>query len=242
MTRMPACGYNLAGASIIEVTLMTRQSDPSGAMSGAASADAASSLAAASPASPAVMSLIEFTDGLSVEARTEAWLAHEARLKASLPGAGVVDRATLSSRTGLDMIQGMADGRTPRAPIGDVVDMVPVEASVGRMVFQGRPSRRFYNPIGTVHGGWIATLLDSAVGCAVHTTLSPGQGYTTLELKVNYLRAVTDRTGPLRAEGRVLHVSRQIGLADGRLYDAAGKVYAHATTTCLIFPLPAAAG
>jgi uncharacterized protein (TIGR00369 family) len=170
----------------------------------------------------------------------QAWEALEARLRESRPAAGVVDRASLAQRSGLDMIQGMVDGRTPPAPIGDVVDMIAVEAVSGRMVFQGRPSRRFYNPIGTVHGGWIATLLDSAVGCAVHTMLVPGQGYTTLELKVNYLRAVTDQTGPLRAEGRVLRLSRQVGLADGRLFDAAGKIYAHATTTCLIFPLPPA--
>jgi uncharacterized protein (TIGR00369 family) len=89
-----------------------------------------------------------------------------------------------------------------------------------------------------VHGGYIATLLDSAVGCAVQTMIAKGFGYTTLELKLNYLRPVTDRTGPVRAEGRVINVSRQIGTAEGRLVDAGGKLYAHATTTCLIFPIP----
>jgi uncharacterized protein (TIGR00369 family) len=132
----------------------------------------------------------------------------------------------------------MFDGRMPPAPIGAVVDMVPVEASAGRVVFQGQPDRRFYNPIGSVHGGWIATLMDSAVGCAVHSSLAAGQGFTTLELKVNFLRAVTDATGPLRAEGRTIHLGRQTALADGQLYDAAGRVYAHATTTCLVFALP----
>jgi uncharacterized protein (TIGR00369 family) len=86
-----------------------------------------------------------------------------------------------------------------------------------------------------VHGGFHATLLDSCVACAIHTTLEAGQGYTTIELKVNYIRALTDRVGPVRAEGRVIHAGKQIGTAEGKLVDADGKLYAHATTTCLIF-------
>lgn len=188
---------------------------------------------------PITAATVTFDDGLDVAQRTAAWLEHAARLRDALPPSGVVDLATLASRSGLEMIQGLCDGRTPPPPIGESVDMLPVEATSGRTVFQGQPARRFYNPIGSVHGGWIATLMDSAVGCAVHTALPQGQGYTTLELKVNYLRAVTDTSGPLRAEGRVIHLGRQTAIADGRLYDASGRVYAHATTTCLVFPLPA---
>lgn len=109
------------------------------------------------------------------------------------------------------------------------------------MVFQGTPKADYYNPIGSVHGGYIATLLDSALGCAVHTMLERGYGYTTLELKVNYVRPLTDKTGPVRAEAHVVNVSRQVGVAQGRLVDAAGRMYAWGSTTCLIFPLPAKA-
>jgi uncharacterized protein (TIGR00369 family) len=101
-----------------------------------------------------------------------------------------------------------------------------------------RPQHRHYNPIGSVHGGFHATLLDSCVACAVQTTLEAGQGYTTIELKVNYIRALTDRVGPVRAEGKVIHAGKQIGTAEGKLVDADGKLYAHATTTCLIFDCP----
>jgi uncharacterized protein (TIGR00369 family) len=93
--------------------------------------------------------------------------------------------------------------------------------------------------MGSVHGGYICTLLDSAVGCAVHSTLPPGKGFTTLELKVNMVRALTPKTGPVRAEGKVIHVGRQTGISEGRLTDSSGKLLAWASTTCLIFDLPA---
>jgi uncharacterized protein (TIGR00369 family) len=102
-------------------------------------------------------------------------------------------------------------------------------------VFQGRPNRRHYNPMGTVHGGWFATLLDSAVGCAIHTTLPAGKGYTTLELKVNMVRPLNDSVPLVRAEGKVIHAGRQVATAEGRIVGPDGKLYAHATTTCLIF-------
>ena len=106
---------------------------------------------------------------------------------------------------------------------------------VGVAIFQGRPSRRVYNPLGTVHGGWFATLLDSAVGCAVHSTLPAGKAFTTLELKVNMLRALTEQVPLVRAEGKLIHAGRQVGVAEGRIVGPDGKIYAHATTTCLIF-------
>ncbi|EJT85890.1 phenylacetic acid degradation-related protein [Pseudomonas putida S11] len=104
-----------------------------------------------------------------------------------------------------------------------------------RLVFQGRPQVRHYNPMGTVHGGWYATILDSAVGCAIHTTLPAGKAYTTLELKVNMVRALTADVAVVRAEGKVIQVGRQVAIAEGRIIGPDGKLYAHATTTCLIF-------
>ena len=108
--------------------------------------------------------------------------------------------------------------------IADLIDFVPILAEPGRMVFQGKPGPKHDNPIGTGHGGYAATLLDSCRGCAIHTMLPADKGYTTLELKIIYVRALTDRTGPVRAEGRIT--------------DVQGRLYAFATTTCLIFAIP----
>ncbi len=110
-----------------------------------------------------------------------------------------------------------------------------VELEEDRVVFGGHPDESVYNPIGTVHGGYVATLLDSAVGCAVHSTLKAGQGYTTLELKVVYHRAMTKHTGPVRAEGKVVQVGRRAAFAEGRLIDLNGRLYATATSTLLVF-------
>jgi len=141
----------------------------------------------------------------------------------------------LRENSGIELFQKMMRGELPPPPIAETLDFSLVEAEKGRVVFQGHPARAHYNPINSVHGGYHATLLDSCVACAVQSMLEAGQGYTTLELKVNYLRALTDQVGPVRAEGKVVHVGRQIGTAEGRLYDAAGRLYAHASTTCLIF-------
>lgn len=139
--------------------------------------------------------------------------------------------------TGLEQLQAMiaAGGR---APIGEVLDGVLVEAGDGTAVFSGTPSRSVYNPIGTVHGGYAATLLDSACGCAVHSKLSPTQGYTTLELKVAYHRAMTDKTGPVRAEGKVVAFGRRAAFAEARIIDADDRLYATATSTLLVFEKP----
>lgn len=171
-------------------------------------------------------------------ATIERWLAREREARLLLAQPGKIPLEEIGRSSGLEFLKRIARGELPSAPIFQALDFVPVECEAGRMVFQGTPKSDYYNPIGSVHGGYIATLLDSAVGCAVQTMLQQGFGYTTLELKLNYVRPVTDRTGPVRAEGRVINVSRQIGTAEGRLVDAAGKLYAHATTTCLIFPLP----
>lgn len=100
--------------------------------------------------------------------------------------------------------------------------------------FQGTPDRRHYNPLGSVHGGYAASLLDSCMGCAIHTRLQAGQGYTTTDLRISYLRALTDKVGPVRAEGRVVHLGRSTAVAEGRLYDVDDRLYAVGSTTCLV--------
>lgn len=139
--------------------------------------------------------------------------------------------------TGLEALKAMISGQLPAPPIAGLLDFALVEVSEGRAVFTGEASEKTLNPAGTVHGGWAATLLDSALGCAVHTTLEPGEKYTTVEMKVNYLRPIfAGRTGMLTCEGKVLHRGRTLALSEARLVDAGGRVYAHATETCMIFP------
>ena len=141
---------------------------------------------------------------------------------------------------GLDYLKRMLEGKHPRAPIMSLLGFDLTEGAAGRAVFECTPGEQHYNPIGVVHGGLACTLLDSAMGCAVNSTLKAGTGYTTLELKINLVRPVTVDTGPMRCEGRIVHRGRQTATAEGRLLDAAGKLYAHATTTCIIFSAPAA--
>ena len=168
-------------------------------------------------------------------AKRGEWLKLEADVRARSKGEGVLTLENLRENSGLELFRKMIAGELPRPPISDTLGFLLVEAEKGRVVFQGNPQHRHYNPIGSVHGGFHATLLDSCVACAVQTTLEPGQGYTTVELKINYIRALTDRVGPVRAEGKIIHAGKQIGTAEGKLYDADGRLYAHATTTCLIF-------
>ena len=158
-------------------------------------------------------------------------------IEATPPGTGVLPLAQVAGAAGLDLLTAMREGRVPHAPVTALLDFWLSEVEQGRVVFSGRPKRRHYNPIGTVHGGWISTLLDSAMGCAIHTTLAPGEAYTTLEIKVNFVRAVTTATGEVRAEGRLTSRGRRVATADGRLVDAEGSVLALATTTCMIFPV-----
>lgn len=139
--------------------------------------------------------------------------------------------------SGLEQLRAVFDPSNPdRAPgIGKTMGFNVVELEEGRVVFGGHPDESVYNPIGTVHGGYAATLLDSAVGCAVHSALRAGQGYTTLELKVAYHRPMTKDTGPVRAEGKAIQVGRRAAFAEGRLTDLEGRVYATATSTLLVF-------
>ena len=154
---------------------------------------------------------------------------------ASAPAIGVVPPEIAQSMSGLDFLKGWLAGRHPAPPIQSVFDFRLVEVEHGRVVFSGTPDERYFNPLGTVHGGYAATLLDSCMGCAVHSVLAAGQGYTTLEIKVNYVRALTAQTGPVFAEGRVLHAGRQAATSEGFVRDAGGKLLAHGTTTCIVF-------
>ena len=148
---------------------------------------------------------------------------------------GIADAAMLAGKTGLQMMQAMLAGELPAPPISRTLDFWLVQVGAGRCVFQGTPQFMHYNPLGSVHGGWYATLLDSAMGCAVHTTLALGFAYTTAELSLNIVRAASAETGPLRAIGQVVHSGRQLATAEARIVDQAGKLYAHGTTTCLVF-------
>lgn len=147
----------------------------------------------------------------------------------------VLPPETLRGMAGLDVLRAVADGRLPGSPIAGLIGFRLVEVASGRAVFEGTPGEQHLNPMGGVHGGYAATLLDSCMGCAVHTMLAAGQGYTTLELKLSYVRGMTARTGPVRAEGRVLNAGRRAAFAEGRLLDAAGRLMAHGTTTCMVF-------
>lgn len=122
-------------------------------------------------------------------------------------------------------------------PIGETLEFWLVELERGRVVFEGSPSRKMFNPIGSVHGGYAATLLDSACGCAVHSSLPAGQGYTTLELKVAYHRALSETSSPVRAEGKLVSLGRRVAFSEARLVDASGTLCASATSTLLVFPV-----
>jgi uncharacterized protein (TIGR00369 family) len=138
--------------------------------------------------------------------------------------------------TGLELLQAIAAGEAPGAPIAELLGFEPVEAEEGRVVFACVPRPEHYNPLGSVHGGLAATLLDSAMGCAVHSTLPAGAGYTTLELKVNFTRPITADTGPIACEGAVMHRGGRTATAEGRVIaEGSGKLLAHGTTTCLLF-------
>jgi uncharacterized protein (TIGR00369 family) len=148
-------------------------------------------------------------------------------------------KARLAAMTGLQQMQALIDGDFAPPRISKTLDFRLVEVGEGRAVFEGVPQEMHLNPMGGVHGGWYATLLDSCMGCAVHTTMPVGRAYTTAELSVNLVRAARLDGRPLKAIGTVLHVGRQLATAEGRIVDADGKLYAHGTTTCLVFEMKA---
>jgi uncharacterized protein (TIGR00369 family) len=175
---------------------------------------------------------------MNVESTLARWREEEESVRGRLAAPGVAQHAQVSGRTGMGVFQAIFAGELPRPPIGDTLDFIPIHIEPGVAVFQGRPNIRHYNPLGVVHGGWFATLLDSAVGCAVHSALPVGKAYTTLELKTNFVRLLTDAVPLVRAEGKLIHLGRQVATAEGRLVGPDGKLYAHASTTCLIFDQP----
>lgn len=138
------------------------------------------------------------------------------------------------SMAGIEFLQAIRDGRLPPAPIAQLLGMRLAEVERGHAVFEVTPAEQHYNPIGVVHGGLALTLLDSAMACSVQTQLPAGTGYTTLEVKVNLVRPITTDTGRVRAIGKIVHAGKRVATAEGRLEDAAGKLYAHGTTTCII--------
>lgn len=164
--------------------------------------------------------------------------AVRARICAGQPAPGFITPAQAAGRSGLEVLQAMLAGELPYPHISETLDFGLISVAPGEAVFQGTPQRMHLNPMGGVHGGWYATLLDSALGCAVHTLMPPGRGYTTAELSVNIVRGATPKTGPLRAIGKVVHSGRQLATAEARIVGPDGRLYAHGTTTCLVFELP----
>ena len=147
-------------------------------------------------------------------------------------------RAEIGRLSGREALQGMVDGRYAGPPIADVLGFRPVAVGDGTVTFAGTAGSDVYNPIGTVHGGWAATILDSCMACAVHSKLPAGRAYTSVEIKISFARPIFAETGELRATGTVLTFGRRLATSEGKLTDAEGRLYAHGTTTCLIFDAP----
>ena len=170
------------------------------------------------------------------------WMEESAAVRAKLLAGGgkpgLASAEGVDGKTGMQVMQAMLEGALPYPHIAETLDFALIAVEPGKATFQGTPQLKHYNPLGSVHGGWYATLLDSAVGCAVHTMMPAGRGYTTAELSINIVRAASHQTGPLRAIGTVIHCGKQLATAEGRIVGPDGKLYAHATTTCLVFELP----
>jgi uncharacterized protein (TIGR00369 family) len=170
----------------------------------------------------------------------EQWLAEEVIILKGLEngrGAGVAHPTEIMNLSGLEMMQYMLQGRLPYPAMGKTLGFQLFQIEDGRAIFQGAPSELHLNPMGTTHGGWFASILDSAMGCAVHSKMPVGRAYTTAELSVNLVRAITPKVKRLRAIGTVVHCGRQLATTEGRLIGPDGTLYAHATSTCLVFDL-----
>ncbi len=152
-------------------------------------------------------------------------------------GLGTVPQADLARYSGLELLRRLIDGKYPAPPMAGLLNFTLVEVAEGRAVFRGLPSERHLNPLGTVHGGWAATIMDSALGCAVQTTLAVGEAYATVEFKVNLTRPIMPTTGEVVCEGRVLHRGRTLAVSEATLKDGGGKLLALGTETCAIFPV-----
>ncbi|ALM53034.1 PaaI family thioesterase [Halomonas huangheensis] len=175
-------------------------------------------------------------DAMNPEETLALWQNEEVAVRARLQTVpGVASPAQVVGRSGLQILEALLSGELPPPPMAATLDFTPVSIEPGHAVFLGRPGSKYYNPMGTVHGGWYAAMLDTVMGCAVHSTLDAGKGYTTLELKLNLVRALTEAIPLVRAEGWLVHGGRQVATAEGRILGPDGKLYAHASTTCLIF-------
>ena len=170
--------------------------------------------------------------------RLAEWQAVDTALQQRQIVYGVATREQVAGKSGLAIFQAMIAGELPAPPISQTLDFILVEAEHGRVVFQGRPGFAHYNPMGIVHGGWFATLLDSALGCAVASILPAGKAYTTAELKVNIVRPLSDQVPFVRAESRIIHGGGRMATSDARLTGPDGRLYAHGSTTCFIFDAP----
>lgn len=152
-------------------------------------------------------------------------------------GLGTIPHGDILKFSGLELLQRLIDGRYPAPPIAALMKFTLTEASEGRVAFHALPGENHLNPLGGMHGGWAATILDSALGCAVQTLLAKGEAYTTAEFKVNLTRPITPRTGEVVCEGRVVHKGRTLAVSEATLKDGRGKLLAMGTETCAIFPV-----
>jgi uncharacterized protein (TIGR00369 family) len=158
-------------------------------------------------------------------------------MKTPEAGYGVVPLDEVRALDGLALMRGIMEGKFPGPPIAKALGFWIDKVEAGTVAFAYNPVFDHYNPLGSIHGGIAATLLDSVMGCSIHTMLKAGTGYTTVEIKINYVRAMTDKTGRVRAEGKVINVGSRIATSEGRLTEVSGKLLAHGTTTCLVFPI-----
>ncbi|MDF1600499.1 PaaI family thioesterase [Mesorhizobium sp. YIM 152430] len=152
-------------------------------------------------------------------------------------GLGTIPHADVEIYSGLELLRRVVSGEYPAPSIAARINFALVEVGEGRAVFKGMPGARHFNPLGSVHGGWAATVLDSALGCSIHTLLAKGEGYSTVEMKVNYLRPISEKTGVVTCEGKVVSKGRTLAVSEARLTDANGKLLAIGTETCAIFPI-----
>lgn len=173
----------------------------------------------------------------------EAWIAEENVILEKLqagPGPGVSRLDQIVGMSGMQIMQAALEGKLPFANIAHTLDFRMIEVGPGRTVYQGTPGLAHLNPMGSVHGGWFAAMLDSALGCAVHTMMPVGRAYTTAELSIHLVKALTPKVQRVRAIGTVVHCGRQLATAEARLVGPDGTLYAHATTSCLVFDMPTA--
>jgi uncharacterized protein (TIGR00369 family) len=168
----------------------------------------------------------------------QQWQAEEAVVRGRQQAVGLARPEQVQDLSGLQILQAMLDGQLPPPPMAETLDFMLLSAAHGEAVFQGTPQLKHYNPMGGVHGGWFATLLDSALGCAVMSALPAGTSYTTLELKINLVRALSTQVPVVRAIGKTVHMGKQVATAEAQLVGHDGRLYAHASTTCLVFRRP----